>query len=165
MTKPLAAICTLGTGCSLGPEGPSVELGMTLSRIFMFLTPPSFPSGGQTEPLNAASIIRRNRLLLSVGAAADLSAGFNAPLSGVFFALEIVQQALPIFTVLPSSSSTSSWSMHSSLSPQPDGQASIIDKKLEFNGGQSDMIQTTSQQDYFSSGSASIAPLLLASVI
>ena len=36
----------------------------------------------------------RDRLLLACGAAAGVSAGFNAPLSGVFFALEIVQNAL-----------------------------------------------------------------------
>jgi len=168
ITKPLAAICTLGTGCSLGPEGPSVELGMTVSRIFMFLTPPSFLSGGQTESLDAASIVRRNRLFLSVGAAAGLSAGFNAPLSGVFFALEIVQQALPIFTVAPSSPSSPS-SMQSSPSPSPSpsplDQDSIIDSELDSDGGGlSDALQT-SQQEYFSSGSESIAPLLLASVI
>lgn len=38
--------------------------------------------------------ISRDRLLIACGAAAGVSAGFNAPLSGVFFALEIVQNAL-----------------------------------------------------------------------
>ena len=38
--------------------------------------------------------VSRDRLLLACGAAAGVSAGFNAPLSGVFFALEIVQNAL-----------------------------------------------------------------------
>ena len=38
--------------------------------------------------------ISRDRLLIACGAAAGVSAGFNAPLSGVFFALEIVQSAL-----------------------------------------------------------------------
>jgi hypothetical protein len=38
LRKPLAAIITLGSGCSLGPEGPSVEIGMTMSRLCM---PPS----------------------------------------------------------------------------------------------------------------------------
>lgn len=39
-------------------------------------------------------IISRNRLLLACGAAAGVSSGFNAPLSGVFFALEVVQASL-----------------------------------------------------------------------
>jgi len=142
LSKPLAAICTLGTGCSLGPEGPSVELGMTLSRIFMAVTPPSFLFA--EGELDTASRIRRNRLLLSVGAAAGLSAGFNAPLSGVFFALEIVQQALPAFTILSP--------------PTMFDQAplQVNEPRGEIQNG---------QQEYFSSGSGAIAPLLLASVI
>lgn len=44
--------------------------------------------------------VARDRLLLSVGAAAGVSAGFNAPLSGVFFALEIVQNSLVPFRLL-----------------------------------------------------------------
>ena len=35
LRKPLAAVVTLGTGNSLGPEGPSVEIGMAVSRICM----------------------------------------------------------------------------------------------------------------------------------
>jgi hypothetical protein len=31
--KAFAAICTLGTGCSLGPEGPGVEIGIAISRL------------------------------------------------------------------------------------------------------------------------------------
>ena len=33
-------------------------------------------------------------MLLSAGAASGVSAGFNAPLAGVFFALEIIQPKL-----------------------------------------------------------------------
>lgn len=88
LRKSAAAVCTLGSGCSLGPEGPSVELGLNLSRIWMNL----FPLGRNNE--DRLKMIQRNRLLLSCGAAAGVSAGFNAPLAGVFFALEIVQGAI-----------------------------------------------------------------------
>jgi len=113
--KAFASIFTLGTGCSLGPEGPSVELAIAMSRVCMFLWPP------KTTNLNVytendddivavdgsykyskeliEARVRRNRLLLSCGAAAGVSAGFNAPLAGVFFALEVVQAALPSLTV------------------------------------------------------------------
>jgi H+/Cl- antiporter ClcA/CBS domain-containing protein len=73
--KMVAASVSLGTGASLGPEGPSVEIGANLG---MWL--------GQA--LNASQ--ERQRLLLGAGAAAGIAAGFNAPIAGVFFALELV---------------------------------------------------------------------------
>jgi H+/Cl- antiporter ClcA len=87
LRKAVAAVCTLGTGCSLGPEGPSVEVGMSMSRIFI----KEFPLEGQSDSVEKNKM--RSRLLLACGAAAGMSAGFNAPIAGVFFALEIVQGA------------------------------------------------------------------------
>jgi H+/Cl- antiporter ClcA len=75
LVKMVAASVSLGTGASLGPEGPSVEIGANLG---MFL--------GQI--LHASQ--DRQRLLLGAGAAAGIAAGFNAPIAGVFFALELV---------------------------------------------------------------------------
>jgi H+/Cl- antiporter ClcA/CBS domain-containing protein len=75
LVKMVAAAVSLGTGASLGPEGPSVEIGANLG---MFL--------GQA--LHASQ--ERQRLLLGAGAAAGIAAGFNAPIAGVFFALELV---------------------------------------------------------------------------
>ena len=74
-----ASVSTLGSGCSLGPEGPAVEIGMGSARLINGLVPSFTPS--------------QMRLLVSCGAAAGVSAGFNAPIAGVFFALEIVQSA------------------------------------------------------------------------
>ena len=101
LRKSLASVFTLGTGSSLGPEGPSVEVGMSMSRITMNLLPPfeALSSTNATE----STIRHRNRLLLACGAAAGVSAGFNAPLAGVFFALEIVENAFE--DVLPNGSS------------------------------------------------------------
>jgi H+/Cl- antiporter ClcA/CBS domain-containing protein len=75
IVKMVAAAISLGTGASLGPEGPSVEIG---ANVGMFL--------GQT--LHASR--ERQLLLLGAGAAAGIAAGFNAPIAGVFFALELV---------------------------------------------------------------------------
>lgn len=83
--KSTAAVITLGTGCSLGPEGPSVEIGMNLSRLIMDIFP--------RNDLSISEMVKQNRLLLACGAAAGVSAGFNAPIAGVFFALEIMQSA------------------------------------------------------------------------
>ncbi len=73
--KAIAAAVSLGTGASLGPEGPSVEIG---SNVGVFL--------GKVLQVSQ----ERQRLLLGAGAAAGFAAGFNAPIAGVFFALEIV---------------------------------------------------------------------------
>ncbi|MCU0549585.1 MAG: chloride channel protein [Leptolyngbya sp. Prado105] len=73
--KTLAAAVSLGTGASLGPEGPSVEVGANFGLLV-----------GQTLKVSRD----RQRLLLGAGAAAGLAAGFNAPIAGVFFALEVV---------------------------------------------------------------------------
>ena len=102
LRKALAAVATLGTGNSLGPEGPSVEAGMSLSRLLInngFFSKLTWIFGSlQDNEMNEVERVNRqmsrDRLLLACGAAAGVSAGFNAPLSGVFFALEIVQNAL-----------------------------------------------------------------------
>ncbi len=73
--KTTAAALSLGAGASLGPEGPSVELGSNIGSLF-----------GQMLKFSSD----RTRLLVSAGGAAGLAAGFNAPLAGAFFALEVL---------------------------------------------------------------------------
>lgn len=75
IAKTLAAAISLGTGASLGPEGPSVEAGANIGILL-----------GQALKVSR----ERQKLLLGAGAAAGLAAGFNAPIAGVFFALEVV---------------------------------------------------------------------------
>ncbi len=73
--KTAAAALSLGAGASLGPEGPSVELGSNIGSLL-----------GQLLRFSTD----RTRLLVGAGAAAGLAAGFNAPIAGVFFALEVL---------------------------------------------------------------------------
>lgn len=75
VTKMVTASVSLGSGASLGPEGPSVEIGAYFSLLL-----------GQVLRVSQ----ERRKLLLSAGAAAGLAAGFNAPIAGVFFALEVI---------------------------------------------------------------------------
>jgi H+/Cl- antiporter ClcA len=87
LRKTIAAVFTLGTGCSLGPEGPCVEIGMSVAKACMdATTPDSFVT-------NARQRQGWNRRLLACGAASGVAAGFNAPVAGVFFALEVMGNA------------------------------------------------------------------------
>ena len=83
-----AAVATLGSGCSLGPEGPAVEIGAGLSCIF----------GSNGSPW-------QKRHLFLAGTAAGVSAGFNAPIAGVFFALECGKRFLKVNTMTLSAES------------------------------------------------------------
>ena len=56
-SRAAAAVATLGSGNSLGPEGPSVELGVGLSRLVGKVA----SRGGW---LGAAHLMRRQRQLL-----------------------------------------------------------------------------------------------------
>ncbi len=75
VVKTLASALTIGSGGSVGREGPIVQigsaLGSTLGRFAKL-----------TEP--------RVKLLVACGAAGGIAATFNAPLAGVIFALELI---------------------------------------------------------------------------
>ena len=71
----LASTISLGTGTTLGPEAPAAFLGGGISNKLSFL-------------FNLSD--ERKKLLTASGAGAAISAIFNTPLAGVFFALEII---------------------------------------------------------------------------
>lgn len=73
--KTLAAAISIGGGASVGPEDPSVQIGANLGSF-----------AGQKLRFSDDWI----RTLVAAGVAAGISAAFNAPIAGVFFALEIV---------------------------------------------------------------------------
>lgn len=73
--KSLASALCIGSGGSVGREGPIVQIGSALgSSIGQWLRVPP----------------HRLRLMVACGAAGGISATFNAPIAGVFFALEII---------------------------------------------------------------------------
>lgn len=73
--KSLASSICIGSGGSVGREGPIVQIGSALGSTM-----------GQLLRLSDARI----RNLVACGAAAGIAATFNAPIAGVFFALEII---------------------------------------------------------------------------
>ncbi len=73
--KALASSLSIGTGGSVGREGPIVQIGSAFGS-----------SLGQWMGLNTMGI----RTLVGCGAAAGISATFNAPIAGAIFAAEII---------------------------------------------------------------------------
>jgi chloride channel protein, CIC family len=86
--KAVASAVCIGAGGSVGREGPIVQIGSALASSF-----------GQWVRMPE----NRMRILVACGAAGGISATFNAPITGVFFGVEIVLREFSIdamFTVL-----------------------------------------------------------------
>ncbi|GGY08015.1 chloride channel protein [Streptomyces anandii] len=75
VVKTLASALTIGSGGSVGREGPIVQIGSAL---------------GSTLGRVAKGTEGRMKLLVACGAAGGIAATFNAPLAGVFFAMELI---------------------------------------------------------------------------
>lgn len=73
LLKFVGGIIAIGAGLSLGREGPSVQIGATIGQ-------------GVSRLLGRLKI--EEKFLITSGASAGLAAAFNAPLSGVIFAME-----------------------------------------------------------------------------
>lgn len=74
----IAGIVTAFFGVSLGREGPSIQIGALGSKAL-------------TQKFSQSKL--EENYLITAGASAGLSAAFNAPLSGIMFALEEVQKS------------------------------------------------------------------------
>ena len=75
IVKSLASALCIGSGGSVGREGPIVQIGSALgSTLGQWLRVPE----------------SRLRLLVACGAAGGISATFNAPIAGVVFAMELI---------------------------------------------------------------------------
>ena len=73
--KAIASAISIGTGGSVGREGPIVQIGSSLgSTVGQFFRIPS----------------KKLKTLVGCGAAAGIAAAFNAPIAGALFAVEII---------------------------------------------------------------------------
>jgi len=84
--KSLASAICIGTGGSVGREGPIVQIGSAIGSTI-----------GQMLKISAD----RMRTLVGCGAAAGIAATFNAPIAGSMFALEIILGDFGIATFSP----------------------------------------------------------------
>jgi CIC family chloride channel protein len=84
--KSLASAICIGTGGSVGREGPIVQIGSAIGSTI-----------GQLLRVSADRI----RTLVGCGAAAGIAATFNAPIAGSMFALEVVLGDFGLATFSP----------------------------------------------------------------
>jgi len=86
LVKALASAITIGSGGSLGREGPIVQICAAFSSAI-----------GQRFGLPANQCI----ILIACGASAGIAATFNAPLAGILFAIELLLVSINSKTILP----------------------------------------------------------------
>jgi CIC family chloride channel protein len=86
LIKSLASALSIGSGASVGREGPIIQIGSALGSAFS----------------NAIGLSTGQKItLLSAGAGAGIAATFNTPLGGVLFAIEILLPEVSNRTFLP----------------------------------------------------------------
>ncbi len=91
LVKAVASAVCIGTGGSVGREGPIVQIGSAFGSTI-----------GQLLRLSAARV----RTLVGCGAAAGIAGTFNAPIAGALFAVEVIlgDFGVPQFTPIVISS-------------------------------------------------------------
>ena len=86
LAKWIASTFTIGSGGSAGPEGPIVTIGSVIGSNFSRLV-----RGSAQDRVT----------LLGCGAAAGIASVFNAPIAGIFFALEVLLRDFSMRTFTP----------------------------------------------------------------
>jgi len=106
VVETIASALCIGSGGSVGREGPIVQIGSSVGSTI-----------GQILGLSAENI----RLLVASGAAGGISATFNAPIAGVFFAMEIILRRFNLrnFSVVVLSSVVADALAHAFLGDDP----------------------------------------------
>ncbi len=86
LLKAFVSAVTIGTGGSVGREGPIVQIGSSIGS-----------SIGQFLKVSPATL----KVFVACGAAAGIAATFNAPIAGVMFSIEIILGNYAITTLMP----------------------------------------------------------------
>ncbi len=79
LLRSLSSLFTIGSGGSIGREGPMVQLAALI---------------GSKLGLVSRAPVSRRRLLVACGAAAGIAAAYNAPIAGALFVAEIVMGSI-----------------------------------------------------------------------
>jgi CIC family chloride channel protein len=86
VVKSLASAVAIGTGASVGREGPIIQIGSAL---------------GSTVGQIVRMPVGQRIALVAAGAGAGIAATFNTPIGGVMFAIELMLPEVGVSTFLP----------------------------------------------------------------
>src|SRR5271163_2428595 len=86
LVKSLASAIAIGSGASVGREGPIIQIGSALGSTL-----------GQIVRMPPGERI----ILVAAGAGAGIAATFNTPIGGVMFAIELMMPEVSVRTFLP----------------------------------------------------------------
>jgi CIC family chloride channel protein len=86
LVKSLASALAIGSGASVGREGPIIQIGSALGSTF-----------GQIVRMPTGQRIA----LVAAGAGAGIASTFNTPIGGVMFAIELMLPEVSVETFLP----------------------------------------------------------------
>jgi CIC family chloride channel protein len=86
LVKSLASAIAIGSGASVGREGPIIQIGSALGSTL-----------GQIVRMPAGQRIA----LVAAGAGAGIASTFNTPIGGVMFAIELMMPEVSVATFLP----------------------------------------------------------------
>jgi CIC family chloride channel protein len=86
LVKSLASAVAIGSGSSVGREGPIIQIGSALGSTLGQIV--RMPSGQRIA-------------LIAAGAGAGIASTFNTPIGGVMFAIELMMPEVSVATFLP----------------------------------------------------------------
>lgn len=86
LVRPFASALSLGSGASIGREGPIIQIGAAFASVL-----------GQWLRMSASQLTT----LVAAGAGAGIAATFNTPVAGVLFAVELLLAEVGVRTVVP----------------------------------------------------------------
>jgi CIC family chloride channel protein len=112
-----AALATIGSGGSVGREGPIIQLGATAANLL-----------GRAARCDARSL----SILLAAGAASGMAAAYNAPLAGALFVMEamLANFAMDVFASVAVASGAGTLVMRAIL-----GGEQVYDVEIPMGGG------------------------------
>jgi CIC family chloride channel protein len=114
VAKSLASALAIGSGATVGREGPIIQIGSALGSTLGQLI--KMPQGQRIT-------------LVAAGAGAGIAATFNTPIGGVMFAIELMLPEVSVNTFLPVAASTAMATFIGRLvfGPQPAFSVPAID--------------------------------------